>query len=277
MPADLTRTGGRGLWLFSRSNDDPGKILAVAVTLCLVCSLLVAGSAVLLKPLQERNKNLAIREQIVTVAGYQPADADQVEQLFRQHIEPRILDIDTGAFDDDTDPATFDLRKAASNPATSRALAAAEDPARIRRRPDRLPVYLVREDGRISTAILPVYGYGLWSTLYGFLAIAGDGRTITGLTFYEHGETPGLGDFIADPGWQAKFHGKLAFDEQGTLRIGVTKGAGEAASADAGYQVDAVAGATLTSRGVHNLLRYWLGEQGFGPFLRRLQANGENA
>jgi len=276
MPADTAPAGvARGLWMFSRPNDDPGKILAVAITLCLVCSLLVASAAVLLKPLQERNQALAIRKQIVRVAGYPADDAQQVEALFRQHIETRIVDLDTGNFDDSIDPAGFDTRAAARDPATSRALAASEDPAKIKRRPDRVPVYLVREDGRIKTAILPVYGYGLWSTLYGFLALAADGRTITGLTFYEHGETPGLGDFIESPAWQAKFRGKLAFDEHGTLRLGVIKGGVDPASPDARYQVDAVAGATLTSRGTNNLLRYWLGDQGFGPFLKRLQAHGD--
>jgi Na+-transporting NADH:ubiquinone oxidoreductase subunit C len=276
MPADTAHAGmARGLRVFSRPNDDPGKILAVAITLCLVCSLLVASAAVLLKPQQEHNQALAIRKQIVRVAGYPADDAQQVEAQFRQHIEARIVDLDTGNFDDSIDPASYDTRAAARDPATSRALAAPEDPAKIKRRPDRVPVYLVREDGRVKTAILPVYGYGLWSTLYGFLALAGDGRTITGLTFYEHGETPGLGDFIESPAWQAKFRGKLAFDEHGTLRLGVIKGGVDPASPDARYQVDAVAGATLTSRGTNNLLRYWLGDQGFGPFLKRLQAHGD--
>ena len=276
MPADTAQAGlARGLRIFSRPNDDPGKILAVAITLCLVCSMLVASAAVLLKPQQDRNQALAIRKQIVRVAGYQADDAQQVEALFRQHVEARILNLDTGDFDDSIDPASFDMRAAARNPATSRALAPQEDPAKIKRRPNQVPVYLVRDGERIKTAILPVYGYGLWSTLYGFLALAGDGRTITGLTFYEHGETPGLGDFIESPAWQAQFRGKLAFDEQGKLRLGVIKGGVDPASPDARYQVDAVAGATLTSRGTNNLLRYWLGDEGFGPFLKRLQAHGE--
>jgi Na+-transporting NADH:ubiquinone oxidoreductase subunit C len=276
MPADTAQAGmARGLWLFSRPNDDPGKILAVAITLCLVCSVLVAGAAVLLKPLQDRNQALAIRKQIVSVAGFQAGNAQQVEALFREHIEARILDLDSGEFDDSIDPAAYDARAAARNPATSNALAPNQDPAKIKRRPDKAPVYLVREGKRIKTVVLPVYGYGLWSTMYGLIALSGDGRTVTGLTFYEHGETPGLGDFIESPAWQAQFPGKLAFDERGKLRLGVIKGGVDPASPDAKYEVDAVAGATLTSNGVNNLLHYWLGKQGFGPFLGRLQAGGE--
>ncbi len=124
MPADTAQAGlARGLRIFSRPNDDPGKILAVAITLCLVCSMLVASAAVLLKPQQDRNQALAIRKQIVRVAGYQADDAQQVEALFRQHVEARILNLDTGDFDDSIDPASFDMRAAARNPATSRALA----------------------------------------------------------------------------------------------------------------------------------------------------------
>jgi Na+-transporting NADH:ubiquinone oxidoreductase subunit C len=276
MPADAAKAGtARGLWLFSRPNDDPGKILAVAITLCLVCSVLVSSAAVLLKPLQDRNQALAVRKQIVSVAGYQADNPQEVEALFQQHIETRIVDLDSGEFDDSVDPANFNSHAASRDPATSRALGPGEDPARIKRRPDEAPVYLVRDGKRIKTIILPVYGYGLWSTMYGLIALAGDGRTVTGLSFYEHGETPGLGDFIESPKWQAQFPGKLAFDEQGKLRLGVIKGGVNPASPDAKYEVDAVAGATLTSNGVNNLLRYWLGEQGFGPFLERLRAGGE--
>ena len=276
MPADAVQAGAaRGLWLFSRPNDDPGKILAVAITLCLVCSVLVSSAAVLLKPLQDRNQALAVRKQIVSVAGYQADNPREVEALFQQHIETRIVDLDSGEFDDSINPDSYDAHAAARNPATSRALGPNQDPAKIKRRPNQAPVYLVRDGEHIKTVILPVYGYGLWSTMYGLIALAGDGRTVTGLTFYEHGETPGLGDFIENPKWLAQFPGKLAFDEQGKLRLGVIKGGVKPGSADAQYEVDAVAGATLTSNGVNNLLHYWLGKEGFGPFLERLRAGGE--
>jgi Na+-transporting NADH:ubiquinone oxidoreductase subunit C len=278
MPHDATPAGSpRGWWVFARPNDDPVKILAVAVTLCLVCAVLVSSAAVMLKPQQDRNQALAIRKEIVRVAGFPVGNASEVEQMFQQHIETRIVNLDSGNFAEGIDPATFDQRAAARNPATSHALASAEDPAKIKRRPDDMPVYLVRENGRIKTIILPVYGYGLWSTLYGFLALADDDRTINGITFYEHGETPGLGDFIENPAWQAQFPGKQAFDDSGRLRFSVVKGGVNPASPDAKYEVDGVSGATLTSRGVNNLLRYWLGDQGFGPFLKRLRAQGDKA
>ena len=119
--------------------------------------------------------------------------------------------------------------------------------------------------------ILPVYGKGLWSTMYGLLALKRDLRTVAGLTFYQHGETPGLGGEIDNPDWQAKWHGKQALDANGRVIIDVIKGQVDATGADAYHQVDGLAGATLTSKGVENLLHYWLGRDGYGPLLERLR------
>lgn len=277
MPPDTPRQPAPGGWnILALSNDDPRKIILVAVTLCLVCATLVSAAAVLLKPLQDRNQALAVKRQIVSVAGLLSAGAD-VEQLYRERIEARMVELDSGNYADHIDPEGFDPRAAAWAPATSRALARNVDIAGIRRRADLAPVYLVRDGERVETVILPVRGYGLWSTLYGFLALAGDARTITGITFYEHAETPGLGDTIEQPAWQAGFHDKLAFDDDGAARITVVKGDVDSRSPDARYQVDGIAGATLTSNGVTNLLHFWLGEQGFGPYLDNLRSAGDSS
>jgi Na+-transporting NADH:ubiquinone oxidoreductase subunit C len=170
MPSDAIPQAGTGGWnVLAMSNDDPRKILFVAITLCLVCAVLVSAAAVLLKPLQERNQALAIKRQIVSVAGLAAPGAD-VETLFRKRIETRIVDLDSGNYVSEVDPEGFDPRAAARNPATSSALDNTTDIARIKRRANWAQVYLVHEDGRLKTIILPVHGYGLWSTMYGFLA-----------------------------------------------------------------------------------------------------------
>ena len=256
-------------------NDDPRKIVAVAVLLCLVCSVMVSSAAVLLKPLQERNQALAVKSEIVKVSGLHSEGAD-IEALFEQ-IETRIVNLDTGEYADEIDPASFDTLAATKDPDTSIALSSADDIARIKRRALYAPVYLVRKDGRLETLILPVYGKGLWSTMQGFLALAANGKTIKALTFYEQGETPGLGDEIVSPQWQRQFKDKSAFDETGQPRIHLVKGTVQESSPEAKYQVDGIAGATLTSNGVTNLLQYWLSGAGFGPYLKRLQSNGGNA
>lgn len=132
-------------------------------------------------------------------------------------------------------------------------------------------MYLVEKDGALETLILPVRGYGLWSTLYGFVAVKGDLNTVVGFGFYQHGETPGLGGEVDNPKWKALWSGKTLFDEQGQLAVEIIKGSVDPQSAKATHQVDGLAGATLTSKGVNNLLHFWLGENGFGPLLANLK------
>jgi Na+-transporting NADH:ubiquinone oxidoreductase subunit C len=258
--------------LFSLPNDDPRKIVAVAVTLCLVCSVAVSSAAVLLRPLQERNEELALKREILKVAElYRPGE--DVEQAFEQ-VEVRIVDLATGEYASAIDPETFDQRQAARDSGLSVVVAPERDIANIKRRARYAPVYLVRENGRLELVVLPVHGYGLWSTMYGLLALEPDARTVAGLTFYEHAETAGLGSEISNPSWLANWEGKLALDEQGEPAIRVIKGSVQESAPAARYQVDGLAGATLTANGVTNLMQYWLGEQGFGPYLDRIRERG---
>ncbi|MEM8700161.1 MAG: Na(+)-translocating NADH-quinone reductase subunit C, partial [Pseudomonadota bacterium] len=181
---------------------------------------------------------------------------------------PHVLELATGEFTDAFDPATFDDLAAASDPETSIALE--NDPASIGRQSKFVTVYLLRkDDGGLDKVILPLHGYGLWSTLYGFIALEANGNDIFGLQFYEHAETPGLGAEVDNPRWTALWKGKRLTDESGALQISVTKSP-PAAGAD--YHIDALAGATLTTDGVHNMVQFWMGESGYQPFLENLKA-----
>ena len=123
--------------------------------------------------------------------------------------------------------------------------------------------------------ILPIEGKGLWSTLYGYLAVGRDGNTIRGITFYQHGETPGLGGEVDNPKWKALWPGRKAYDAEGHAAIGVIKGQAPGA-AEAPHKVDGLSGATITSNGVTKLVRFWLGDGGFGKFLAGFR-KGERA
>jgi len=245
------------------------RTLFVAFLVSLVCSALVASAAILLKPRQVANALLDARRNILDVAGLLEPGRD-LNELF-ESIEPRVVDLATGAYVDDVDPASFDPVEVAKDPARSVAVPSDIDVARVGRRAKRALVYLVRRDGQLSRVILPVHGYGLWSTMYGFLAVRADGNTVADITFYAHGETPGLGDFISKPEWRSSWRDKRLFDESGELRIRIVKGRVSADDPGADYEVDGVSGATLTGNGVTNLMQYWLGEHGYGPYLRRLQ------
>jgi Na+-transporting NADH:ubiquinone oxidoreductase subunit C len=248
------------------------RTLLVAFFVSLVCSSLVASAAVVLKPRQVANALLEVRRNIVEVAGLMEPGGD-VNELFSA-IEPRIIDLQTGAFIDEVDPEGFDPVRAARDPELSVAIPPELDVARIGRRPRRALVYLVRNDGEITRIILPVSGYGLWSTLYGFLALRPDGNTIADIVFYAHGETAGIGDFLTKDAWRAAWPGKRAYDGDGELRLEVFKGRVPADDPLADYHVDGVSGATLTGNGVTNLIRYWLGDHGYGPFLRNIRGGG---
>jgi len=255
--------------VFALPNDDARKTLAVALVLCLVCSVVVSVTAVTLRPLQERNAALALKREVVELAGL-GGPGMTLEQAFGR-IETRLVDLDSGRFVEGADPLTYSYRDAALDPTRSSAVGE-NDLAGIRRRPDRMPVYLVREDGRLETIVLPVYGAGLWSTMHGLLAIAPDGRTAKGLTFYEQRETAGLGSEVASPRWLARWPGKTLIGPDGEPVIRVVKGNVDPQAPNADRRVDGLSGATLTSNGVTNLLRFWLGERGYGPFLDRIRA-----
>ena len=141
-------------------------------------------------------------------------------------------------------------------------------------REDKAFAYLVRnadDPERIDQIVLPVYGYGLWSTLYGYIALESDVRTIAGLTFYKHAETPGLGGEVDNPRWKEQWKGKLAYDEDGDPAVRIVKGGFDRDAPWATYAVDGLSGATITSNGVEKSLNYWLGDAGFGPFLDKVR------
>lgn len=249
------------------SNDGIGKILGVALALCIVCSVIVSTAAVVLKPAQEANVSLDRKRNILQAAGMLE-EGRSVEEQFAV-IEERFVDIASGQFTDAVD-AGYDQRAASKDLNLSRSVPG-EDIAKINRQAKVAQVYLVRGDaGDVEKVILPVHGYGLWSTLYGFLALESDGNTVAGLGFYDHGETPGLGGEVDNPRWKALWPGKQVYRD-GEVELSLLKGSVDSTSKSADWEVDGLAGATLTSRGVTNLISFWLGDNGFAPFLENLR------
>jgi Na+-transporting NADH:ubiquinone oxidoreductase subunit C len=256
--------------IFSRfkklSIDSVPKTILVAITLCLFCSMIVSVAAVKLKSIQQENQLRDKQKNVLQVAGLY-AEGINIEETFAS-FEPRIVDIESGLFTDKFNPKTFNDLKAASDPLLSVALT--EDPASIGRRSNYVTIYLLKNnDGTIDKLILPIHGYGLWSTLYGFVALEEDTNEIFGLQFYKHAETPGLGAEVDNPKWKAQWKGKKLRDEYEKLMIQVAKTPGPS-----DYHIDAIAGATITSNGVNSLVRFWVGEAGFKKFLTNFK-NGK--
>jgi Na+-transporting NADH:ubiquinone oxidoreductase subunit C len=251
-------------------HDSVLKTLTVALLVCLVCGVVVATAAVMLRPTQETNKLLDKQINILLAAGSYKAGMD-VQKAF-ESIERKFVDLESGEYVEM--PESYDQRKASKDPEQSIRLDGKTDIASLKRQATVAEVYLATDhNGELSKIILPVHGYGLWSTLYGFLALEPDANTVAGLGFYEHAETPGLGGEVDNPKWKAIWPGKEVFDENGDLAIQVIKGTVDAGAADASYKVDGLAGASLTTNGVNNLVRFWVGESGFGPYLDKIHAN----
>ncbi|CAM5232882.1 MULTISPECIES: Na(+)-translocating NADH-quinone reductase subunit C [Stutzerimonas stutzeri group] len=257
----------------SSKKESTARTLTVALLVCLVCSVFVAGAAVALRPTQQQNALLDKQRSILAIAGLGQANmsAKEIRALYGERIVARLVDLQTGKFSDEFDAQQFDPLAAAKDPALSASLPGEQDIASIKRRERYSIVYMVEKDGQLDTLILPVRGYGLWSTLYGFMAVKGDLNTVAGLGFYQHGETPGLGGEVDNPKWRGQWPGKELFDD-GKLAVQIIKGSVDPQSPKADHQVDGLAGATLTSNGVNNLLHFWLGENGFGPFIANLRA-----
>ena len=250
------------------ANESVTKTFAVALTLCIVCAVVVSSAAVSLRPAQEANKLLDLKTNILASAGLLEKGVD-VETQFEK-ISIKLVDMTSGRYTNEIDAESYDQRKAASDPALSVALSASEDIAKIKRRANLAKVYVVENAQGLEKVILPIKGYGLWSTLYGFIALESDLKTVAGIGFYEHTETPGLGGEVDNPKWKASWVGKLAYDSEG-LALQVIKGKVDMAREGADSQIDGLAGATLTTKGVDNLVKYWLGEQGFKPFIDNLK------
>jgi Na+-transporting NADH:ubiquinone oxidoreductase subunit C len=238
----------------------------VALALCIVCSLVVSTAAVMLKPAQDANKEMDRQRNILAAAGLLNPDTT-IEEQFKQ-VEVKVVDLRTGKYTDAVDPATYNELKAAKDPGLSQSLDKAADIAKISSRENYALVYLVKKDGKLDTVVLPIRGLGLWSTLYGFIALEKDLDTIAGLGFYQHGETPGLGGEVDNPRWKSQWPGKEAYKD-GDVAIHLVKGT---AAAGAAHQIDGLSGATLTSVGVTNLVQFWLGKNGFQPYLNNLKA-----
>jgi len=266
--------------------DSLANTFLVATVLCLVCAFLVSSAAVVLKPIQQANVQLDRKKNILAVTGFKQADIDAaggVNELFKQRFTTKIIDMRTGAEAAEACQAAMEAAKEskiddilnsydqlwaskqkAKGTDLSVALDKKEDKCGIKRRENYSSVYILKsEDGqKVERYVLPVRGNGLWSLMQGYLAVEPDFQTVAGLTFYQQAETPGLGGEVMNPQWKKKWSGKQIYDK-GSVALKVAKGD----QSNNKYGVDALSGATITSNGVSYMLEFWLGPNGFGPYI----------
>ncbi|KFZ28270.1 Na(+)-translocating NADH-quinone reductase subunit C [Pseudidiomarina atlantica] len=254
----------------AKKNESLGKTLFVVVALCLVCAIVVSGSAVGLKPIQQKNAALDMQRNVLDAAGLLEADTDVVA-VFNERVETKLVNLDTLEVVDSAngqDPVAYDPIAAANKPEWSTKLEKSADIAGIGTRENVTKVYLIKgADGELATAVLYVRGYGLWGTMYGLLALESDMNTVKGINFYEHSETPGLGGEIQNPKWVAQWQGKEIYgDEHASIELDIMKNPSQE-----NHDIDALSGATLTSNGVDNLVAYWFSDKAYGPLLDKIR------
>tara|TARA_B100000575_G_scaffold260465_1_gene233468 strand:- start:535 stop:1308 length:774 start_codon:yes stop_codon:yes gene_type:complete len=252
-------------------NESIIKTVGVAFAVCLVCSLIVSSSAVSLRDLQEENKLNDKRIKILQVADiYDPNQSisSQFEKL-----ESKFVDFDNGLILDkfeDINIDEYDQIIATKNPSMSKPVPTSQDIAIIKNRENIGKIYILRDQNNtINKLILPIRGYGLWGTLYGYMSIEDDFNTVAGIEFYDHKETPGLGAEVDNLKWKSSWKGKKIYKNNEVV-LTVIKGKVDPMDLDNSYKVDGLSGATLTSRGVTNMVSYWFSDSGYANILKNL-------
>ncbi|MBA6384326.1 Na(+)-translocating NADH-quinone reductase subunit C [Colwellia sp. BRX10-6] len=251
----------------SSNKETPIKTIGFVFLVCLVCAALVSVAAISLKPLQQANKLLDKQTKILEASGLLEKAGTDIVGTYNKYVVAKMIDLDSGKIiEGNTD--IFDERADARNAAKSSKLT--NDTAGINRRANRAVVYLVNnEQGQLNTLVLPIVGSGLWDLMYGYIGLAPDLNTVRSLIYSDLKETPGLGAEVLNPKWKALWPGKKIYNDSDEVAIKVIKGGAKTGDV---HGVDALSGATLTSNGVQNTLHFWLGEQGYGPFITKYRS-----
>ena len=254
--------------------DSTRYTFVFATLVCVVCALLIAVSAVGLKQRQDLNALLYRQKNVLLAGGLVKPDEElsqrELLNAFVGNIQVRLVDLATGELlpVGQPDPVAYDQRKARNDPEQSRP--APPNNAGVARLPKYGTVYFVMKEGKVRLVVLPIEGAGMWGAIYGFLALEPDGNTVRGLTYYEQKETPGLGGEIGNPKWLAVWNGRKVYNDRWEPQLTVIKGRAGPPDKDP-LRVDGLSGATITSNAVSRLTAFWMSNEGWGRFLKRLR------
>ncbi len=249
--------------LLALPNESRTKTLIVAFIVSAVCAAFVSGATVVLRPIQAANRAAEERARIDALVRGIPGMADLLEETGGA-LSTVVIDLDSGRAARNVTPQTLD--SALRDPGNWTALSETQDLAGLGQRPNYVQVFLLREGDAVSLVLLPIAGQGYGGRLDAILAVRGDMNTVAGIAVTNQSETPGLGGRIEEPAWQSGFIGVALRDESGEIRFRVAKGA-----AQTNYEVDGITGATRTGNAVTQIVRFWLGPDGYGPFIDAVQ------
>jgi len=210
--------------------------LGFAAAVTMVCSVLLASAATLLKERQETNIKVDIKWNILSVVDLvdsKDVTPEKIFELYDSNINSFVVDLDgnqvEGKSAEEVDPKAD---------------------------PDLLPVFVNQDGDDVMAYCIPIQGKGLWSTIKGYLALENDLNTVKGITFYSHGETPGLGGEVDKDWFKDGFIGKVILDDSGNLvSIHIVKGKLRGGESDLEHKVDGISGSTLTTKGINNFIK----------------------
>ncbi|MCH1919079.1 Na(+)-translocating NADH-quinone reductase subunit C [Shewanella sp. A3A] len=252
------------------NKDSIAGTMVFTIVLCLVCSFMITGTADVLKERKLTKKRDELMRNVLVAANIEGVTNDNFRDIFKAKVQPMLVNLETGepvAVDNVLD---YDANMAAINPETSSKIS--KDIAKIKTRANNVRIFKVNDDqGQLQALVLPVYGKGLWSIIYGFIGMEKDLNTVQGIVFYEHGETPGIGDFVNHEEWRMTWHGKQIYNSNGDVALKIVKGGAKPGDLNG---VDGVSGATRTGAGVEKLIQFWFGKEGYEPLLEKLKAAG---
>ncbi len=231
-------------------------IIIYAAVLTLVCGGLLALASEGLKEKQQFNIALEQKQNILaTVVDLQ--EGQDVNVLYAQLVNEFVIDYQ-GSIKEGIKPQDVNLAAEYKKPPEQRLL----------------PIYEFKNESdsnKIDYVVLPVYGFGLWNDIWGFVALESDMNTIRGVKFDHKGETPGLGARISsDDEVQARYKGKSIYDNNKLVSVTMMKGEGNDYGDDP-HKVDGMSGATLTAKGVNNMLTDYLSS--YENYLKKKKAN----
>lgn len=217
-------------------------IVLYAAAITVVCGGLLAFASISLKDKQDANIALEQKKNILSSVLTLEEGVD-IQKLYNSRVKEFVLDYQGNV-------------KAGMRP--DQVVVAAE----YKKKPEErlLPVYEFRsqsDTSKVEYAVMPVYGYGLWNNIWGFVAVKSDFNTIQGVKFQHAGETPGLGARIESEEIQERFKEKQIFEGGKMVSVAIQKGEG-LDYAEQKHKVDGMSGATLTGKGVNNMLKDYL-------------------
>ena len=255
----------------SSNKETPLKTIGFVFLVCFVCAAVVSLSASGLKQRQTDNKLLDKQTKILEASGLLEKAGTNIVATYNKFVVAKMIDLDSGEIiAGDTD--VFDERVDSRN--TAKSSKPKNDIAGINRRANHAVVYLVNnEQGQLTTMVLPIVGSGLWDLMFGFVGLEPDLNTVRSVVYSDLKETPGLGAEVLNPKWKALWPGKKMYNDNGEPVIKIVKGGAKAGDI---HGVDALSGATLTSNGVESTLHFWLGNEGYGPFITKFRNGGLN-